>query len=112
MITDNQITVHLEAAEVAYVQVPFDCQIGTVRATANGTIGASTVTLNDGTNDLGVATWTTALGVAAGKAAYVADTTYGTTKLSQNDVLTVTFVVTNAVAGACVQIDLDPYALS
>lgn len=120
MITDNQIHLLLADAGTYYVQVPKACQIGTVRATCqNGSIGASTVTLKDstGTYNIGVATWTTALGVAGGKAAYVADattplTTYGNRNLAENEIIQVILAVTSAGSGVCVQIDLDPYALS
>lgn len=120
MITGNQICLHLPDAGTYYVQVPIACQIGTVRATCqNGSIAASTVTLKDssGTYNIGVATFTTALGEAGGKAAYVADTTtplttYGNRNLAKNEIIQVILAVTSAGAGVFVQIDLDPYALS
>lgn len=112
MITDNQITVHLPAAGTYYAQAPMDCEIQTVRATANGAIGAATVTIKDstGTYTIGVATWDT--GAAGEVATYAANATYGNRDLDKDDVIQIVFALTNAVAGACVQIDLDPYRIS
>lgn len=114
MITGNQICLMVGAAGVTvnYVQVPINCQIGTVRATcqAQALAGSDTITINDGTNDLGVATFATS--TAGLKTTYVADTTNGNTNLSENDVLTITTSAFGSSGDqAFVQIELDPYAL-
>ena len=116
MVTGNQICLMVGAAGVTvnYVQVPFACQIGTVRATvqSQALAGNDTVTINDGTNDLGVATFP-ATASAGLKATYVADTTYGNTDLEKDDVLTITTSAFGSSGDqAFVQIELDPYALS
>jgi len=116
MITGNQICLMVGAAGVTvnYVQVPFNCQISTVRGTiqAQALAGDDTITINDGTNDLGVATFPATASVGL-KSTYVPDTTNGNTKLSKGDVL----VITTSAFGssgdqAFVQIELDPYCLS
>ena len=116
MITGNQICLMVGAAGVTvnYVQVPFNCQIGTVRATcqAQALAGSDTVTLNDGTNDLGEAAFP-ATATAGLKATYTANTTYGNTNLSKNDVLTITTSAFGSSGDqAFLQIELDPHALS
>ena len=116
MITGNQICLMVGAAGVTvnYVQVPFNCQISTVRATcqAQALAGSDTITINDGTNDLGVATFPSTA-TAGLKATYVADTTNGNTNLEKGDVLTITTSAFGSSGDqAFVQIELDPYALS
>lgn len=114
MITGNQIGVVIGAAGATdyYVQAPFDCQIGNVRVTTWDTLAASaTVTLNDGTQDLGVATFD-GTPTAGEKATWVADATYGNRKVSKDATIKLTIsAFGTSTDRVFVQIDLDPYAL-
>ena len=115
MITGNQICIMVGGSGITinYVQVPSNCQISTVRATcqAQALAGSDTITINDGTNDLGEALFDAAP-TAGEKATYTPNATYGNTDLSENDVLTITTSAFGSSGDqAFVQIELDPYAL-
>jgi hypothetical protein len=116
MVTGNVISLMVGASGVTvnYVQVPFNCQIRTVRATcqAQALAGDDTITINDGTNDLGEALFPAT--VTAGlKSTYTPNSDYGNTNLSKGDVLKITTSAFGSSGDqAFVQIELDPYALS
>ena len=116
MITDNVICLGPVYTGTFYVQVPFACQIGTVRATAQDTdIGdADTVTIKDstGTYTIGVATFGSDIAAAA-KATYAANATYGNTDFAKDEVIQVIVSALDDPADRVfVEIELDPYALS
>lgn len=119
MITGNVIClgpVGVDSAQTYFVQVPFACQVRTVRATAqNSDIGdADTVTISDGKagNDIGVALFGTDIAAGA-KAAYTPDTTYGNQDLEKDDIIQVVVSALDASGDrVVVEIELDPYALS
>ena len=119
MITGNVIClgpIGTNSGKTYFVQVPFACQVTTVRVTAqNSDIGdADTVTISDGIggNDIGVATFGSDIAAGA-KATYVADSTYGNQDLEINDIIQVVVSALGAAGDRVfVEIELDPYALS
>lgn len=119
MITGNVISlgpVGSNSETKYYVQVPFACQVATVRVTAqNSDIGdADLVTIKDGLsgNTIGVATFDSTIASAA-KATYAANGTYGNTDLEKNDVLEIVITALDAADDrVMIEIELDPYGLS
>lgn len=119
MITGNVIClgpIGADSAQTYFVQVPFACQVTTVRATAqNSDIGdADTVTISDGIggNDIGEALFGSDIAAGA-KATYTPDATYGDQDLEKNDIIQVVVSALDASGDRVfVEIELDPHALS
>ena len=115
MITGNQICIVVGASGATdyYVQAPFNCQIANVRVTTWDTLNAdATVTLNDGTNDLGEALFD-GTPVAGEKATWTPNEDYGDNNIAKDGVIKITIsAFGTSTDRVFVQIDLDPYRVS
>jgi len=98
------------SAAVHYIPVPFRCVVKDCQAAVDGDPGdAETLTLNDGTNDLGVLTFGSDIAAGA-TGTFVSDATNGNTVLEKDAYIKLTLTDQVAAITYIGHIELDEFA--